>query len=245
MTIHESFYTHRFRGVGQFYKELEAPQQAAFIQRIVPLRPEHRILDLACGWGRHTIALAKLGYTVVGYDASADYIAQALRDAQAAEVSATFEQVDMRTLALEAAFDVVLSMSTSLAFFDDLTNKDLFRRIRRSLKPGGVFVFDQGNIFTLMATATDGGKGSTATLPDGRTCERRVSFDAGRCVLSMRSLLHDDQGQAESGWDIRYYTLPELRVQLPDAGFELREYFGDYDGSPFAAKSPRLITVWT
>lgn len=243
MTMHESFYTDRFKGVGQFYKESEAPQQADFVQRIVPLRPEHRILDLACGWGRHAIALAKLGHTVVGYDGSDDYIARAIRDAQAAGVSATFERLDMRTLSLTSAFDVVLSMSTSLAFFDDATNKALFRRIRQTLKPGGVFVFDQGNIFTMMAMADS--KTSTATLPDGRTVERRTTFDAGRCVLSMRSFLHDGQGQAESGWDIRYYTLPELKQLLPTVGFELRQHFGDYDGSPFTAKSPRLITVWT
>ncbi|MCC7205483.1 MAG: class I SAM-dependent methyltransferase [Phycisphaeraceae bacterium] len=245
MTIHESFYTDRFRGFSQFYKEAEASPQAGFIQRIVPLRPEHRILDLACGWGRHTIALAKLGHTVVGYDGSADYIARAVRDAQEAGVSAAFERLDMRTLAMDAAFDVVLSMSTALAFFDDATNNDIIRRIRKALKPSGVFVFDQANIFTLMAIITNDGKSSTTTLPDGRTYERSITFDASRCVLSMRSVLHDNQGQTQAGWDIRYYTLPELRALMSEIGFGFREHFGDYDGSPFTAKSPRLITIWT
>ncbi|GAI67091.1 unnamed protein product, partial [marine sediment metagenome] len=70
MSIHKSYYTKRFQDITQFGKEAEASKQVEFIEESIPLKPGQKILDLACGYGRHSILLAKKGYFVTGYDLS-------------------------------------------------------------------------------------------------------------------------------------------------------------------------------
>jgi hypothetical protein len=113
-------------------------------------------------------------------------------------------------LDLSQEFDVILSLSTSLAFYDDEVNKDIFRRIYKALKIKGTFIFDQGNIFSFANKKIS----KSEKLSDGRTHHYKLDFDAAKCVLSRRSVLEGKQGREEAGWDIRYYTLPELRILL-------------------------------
>ena len=244
MTIHESYYTNEFKAATDFYKESEAGSQAGFVEKSVLLRPEDTILDLACGYGRHAIALASKGYTVKGCDQSADYIHQARMNAQEHAAAVTFEILDMRNLSVVEECDVVLSMSSSLAFYDDTTNVDIIRRIRNALKPGGRFFFDQANIFWLSDFFGGGKRNGTKELQDGRLHHHTTSFDARSCVLTRRSVLESGSERKESGWDLRYYTLPELRAIMQAVGFDPSGAYGDYDGSAYTVQSNRLITLW-
>ena len=239
MSIHEKFYSQRFRDITKFYKESEAGKQVEFVEQAVPLKPGDKVLDLACGYGRHSIILARKGYCVTGYDLSADYIREAKQEAKKVEANVNFEQVDMRRLDLSKEYDVILSLSTSVAFYDEEVNKDIFRRIYKALKNGGKFVFDQGNIFNFAHTKIV----KSEKLSDGRTHKYELTFDAVRCVLSRRSVLEDGQGRQEAGWDIRYYTLPELRILMKEIGFDIVKVYGDYDNSAYSVDSKRLITI--
>lgn len=243
MAIHDSFYTKKFEDVRSFYKENETPQQVEFIERVIPLESRHKILDLACGGGRHSIELSKKGYYVVGHDQSGDFINQAKQEAKNAGVTVTFECKDMCSLDIFEEFDVILSLSTSLAFYDDQRNNDIFCRVHKALKPDGIFLFDQGNIFHLMQSTTKNDEFETTKLPDGRIHHSKRYFDAANCVLSRRSILEDGGEREESGWDIRYYTLSELRLIMKEIGFEIVGSYGDYDGSEYWVKSKRLITI--
>ncbi len=240
MSIHESYYTKRFQAFAEFYKDSESPKQVEFIEKAVPLKSHHKILDLACGYGRHSILLAKKGYSVTGYDLSADYIDQARQAAEKANANVTFECMDMRSLHVSERFDAVISFSTSLAFYEDEVNKDIFHRIYRALSSDGAFLFDQANIFWVISLDKHSEK---QKLPDGRIHRYKYSFDAERCILSRRSILEDEEGCCESGWDIRYYTLPELCSILKNTGFNVLRVYGNYDSSPYHLKSDRLILI--
>jgi SAM-dependent methyltransferase len=239
MTIHEKFYTERFRDITQFYKESEAAKQVKFIEQAIPLKPGNETLDLACGYGRHSIILARKGYCVTGYDLSADYIREAKQEARKVGAEVNFEQIDMRQLDLSEKFDVVLSLSTSLAFYDDEVNKDIFCRVYRALKNKGIFVFDQGNIFCFANKKIS----RSEKLSDGRTHHYELDFDATKCVLRRRSILEGEQERHEAGWDIRYYTLPELGILMKEVGFDIVKVCGDYDSSAYYIDSKRLIII--
>jgi len=243
MGIHDGYYTQQFRDRMGFYDTHQFQQQVDFVERAVGLKPGQRVLDLACGWGRHTLCLARKGCDVVGYDASADFLAEARQAARDAGLDVPFEQADMRQLDLREAFDVVLSMSTSLAFYDEQTNLDILRRIAAALRPGGVFFFDQANIFWVIELLIRKNASGARNLPDGRVCTSTYSFDAPRMILSHRCVLEGAGRREEAGWDIRYYTLPELRWILPSVGLKLLQTYGDFDGNPYTLDSKRLITV--
>lgn len=243
MTIHDNFYTNRFNGLTSFYKEGDTLSQANFIAKSVDIHPGENVLDLACGYGRHSIALAQMGCCVRGHDQSQDYIARATHEAQRSGVEVTFEVADMRRLESLDEFDVVLSLSTSLAFYDEATNKDILRRIHRALKPAGRFLYDQGNVFWMASLTANGKQENVKELPDGRIHHHSLFFDANTCVGSSRSVIVDGEEQIEAGWDLRYYTLPEVSALAREIGFEIVRVYGDYDGSQYAVGTARMITA--
>src|SRR3989449_2744060 len=100
------------------YVHPETPSQVEAIDKILHLRKGGRILDVACGAGRHTIELAKRGYRVTGFDLSAPLLAEARKAARTAGVKPTFVQGDIRRLPYRNAFDAASSMFTSFGYFD-------------------------------------------------------------------------------------------------------------------------------
>lgn len=106
------------------------------------LRPQggERVLDLACGSGRHSIELARRGFSVVGADISPELIAIANRDAAAEpELDVSFLEADLRELAHENEFDLVLNLNDGAIGYleNDEENLRTFAVIARALRPGG------------------------------------------------------------------------------------------------------------
>lgn len=225
MAIHDLWYTAEFRAHHNFHGIDQSRQQAEFIARTIPLTQEQEVLDLACGFGRHSIELADLGYRVTGFDQSPDFLAEARHAAAARSLNVHFEQMDMLRLNCPERFDVVLSLASSLAFYDEQTNLDILRRVAAALRTGGVFFFDQGNIFWLVKQTS-------------------LAFDASTCILSQQQTKETPAGPITVGWALRFYHLPELKAILGGLGLSLAGVFGDFDGSAFSADSKRLTTVW-
>ncbi|MBA2572340.1 MAG: class I SAM-dependent methyltransferase, partial [Gemmatimonadetes bacterium] len=111
--------------------------------KLLELRPGAAVLDLACGWGRHSVELARRGYTVTGLDWSPTLLAHARRRARRARVEIEWVQGDMRELPWTERFDVVLSLFSSLGYFlSDEEDLRVLRSGRRALRPGGHLVLE-------------------------------------------------------------------------------------------------------
>ena len=125
------------------YKNRNANEAQFFIDNLVKelaLNKGAKILDLACGKGRHAIHLNSLGYIVTGIDLSEESIAIAKKSEK--ETLAFFVH-DMRELYWSNYFDCVLNLFTSFGYFDDENdNLKTLQSVYDSLKPGGVFVID-------------------------------------------------------------------------------------------------------
>src|SRR5215831_2257908 len=84
-------------------------KDVAFLARQLPLPRYLRILDLCCGYGRHALVLAELGYQVTGLDRDATALAEAKRNARAAGRDVTYVCGDMRGITeLHGTFDAVI-----------------------------------------------------------------------------------------------------------------------------------------
>lgn len=108
-----------------------------FLTRYLP-RPRYtRIVDLCCGTGRHTRALAEQGYEAVGIDRSATALETARRESDA---DITYHEQDMQEFTLSV--DAVVCLWQSFGYFGSETNRDVLRHINANLTPAGRFVLD-------------------------------------------------------------------------------------------------------
>jgi len=110
-----------------------------FIIDIMELSGSERVLDLACGFGRHAIELSKRGFSVVGVDITLDLIKEAERVAAIEKLNTKFICADLRDVSYKNEFDVVLNMGEGAIGYleNDDENLKIFDLIASSLKQGG------------------------------------------------------------------------------------------------------------
>src|SRR5262249_17305698 len=100
-------------------------------------------LDLGCGIGRFSIALAERGFSVTGGDRPRYLFDTARPKARSMPIRAEWVHKDMRDCVRPEAYDFVLSMFSSFGYFDDRAeDAAVLRNIFESLRPGGVFLVD-------------------------------------------------------------------------------------------------------
>jgi len=213
-------------------------KQVDFIQNLFGLEPPATIADVGCGLGRHTIELARRGFNVQGFDSNAHYLKQASELAAKSGVSdAFFVHKDMRELDITSGFDILLSVWVSFGYFDDETNADVFSRMVRAIKPGGNVFIDVENrdyILNHYQPKTWKMKGETLILD-------RSHFDHTRSVnVCKRSLLRKGEKKTTQR-EIRLYSAHELIDMAKQEDLYDFKLFGNWDGSAYSIRSPRLI----
>jgi SAM-dependent methyltransferase len=124
--------------------------EAEVDRAVMMLRPEgnERVLDLACGIGRHSLELRRRGFEVVGVDISAELLEMAEREAGDQGLDISFVQADLRELDLEDEFDLVLSLNDgAVGYFEtDEENYRTFEVIARALRAGGGHLMQLPNV---------------------------------------------------------------------------------------------------
>ncbi|MBL7922400.1 MAG: class I SAM-dependent methyltransferase [Bacteroidia bacterium] len=115
---------------------------------LLQLEENARVWDLACGKGRHAIALNKKGLNVIGTDLSGNSIKEA---SQFSSDTLDFYVHDMRDPFRINYFDAVFNLFTSFGYFENYNdNYTVFKNIAKALKPNGIFVLDFFNTKKVM-----------------------------------------------------------------------------------------------
>lgn len=114
------------------------------------LKPEgsERVLDLACGIGRHSLELRRRGFEVVGLDISAELLEIAEREAEEQSLEISFVQADLRELEFEDEFDLVTSLNDgAVGYFEtEDENRRTFEVVSRALRSGGGHLMQLPNV---------------------------------------------------------------------------------------------------
>jgi len=216
-------------------------REVDFIEASLNLQPDDLLLDLACGFGRHSIELARRGHGVVGLDLSMHMLQKALNEGQRQELSIKFIHGDMRDLQFDGVFSDCLLWQTSFGFFDDQTNFRVLRGIHRALRPDGELLIDVVNRDHI-----------ASRMPhrlwwEGVNCVflEEVDLDHRTSVLhTKRSFIYEDgTPPLEQSFYIRLYSPHELRHLLHAAGFSVLELSGElhHRGQFLGAASTRVV----
>lgn len=210
-----------------------------------------KVLDAACGTGKHVIALAKAGFTAAGADLSLGMVEHARKNAQSAEMDVRFEQAGFGQLARafgSGTFDAVLCLGNSLPHL--LTQEDLSSALAdfaNCLKPGGMVLIQNRNFDAVMKNRLRWMEPQAAREGDAEWIfQRFYDFEPNGLltfnVTTLRRIGNDNWQQSISSAQLRPLLSAEMRPALESAGFELVTFFGDLGGSPFdPASSGNLV----
>ena len=198
------------------------------------------MLDVACGHGRIANRLAAEGASVTGIDRCAPFLVHAREDAAERGVDVDYREGDMRTLDFDGEFDVVVSWFTSFGYFDDLTNRDVLKRMFRATAPGGRLILETIN--------RDLGKLSDEDSPFLKEVDGEFMIDQTRydpldgCLHVRRFVARHGERVRQLEYFVRLFTFTEIRDWLLDAGFaQVRGYGGE--GEVLRVDSTRVVVV--
>jgi SAM-dependent methyltransferase len=122
-----------------------------FVVQALELEPGERVLDVACGVGRHSIELARRGLRVTGLDLSAPSIERARAAAEDAGVHVEFVHGDMRELPWTDEFDAAVNLFSSFGYFaTEEENQGALAEIAESLKARGRLLLETVHIFGIV-----------------------------------------------------------------------------------------------
>lgn len=200
------------------------------------------LLDAACGTGRHAIALAQLGYRVVGADLSAGMIQQARMNAAGLDLDLTFEVAGLGELATKTQdrFDAVLCLGNSLPHL--LTADALSAALddfHRLLRPGGLLMIQNRNFDRVMQDEEARWMEPQAHREGSREWLFVRFYDIhrdGTLSFNVMTLSRSESEDWKQGVDSTLLR-PWLRAELGDmvtlAGFRDSAFYGDMSGTPY------------
>lgn len=221
------------------YKDRDYTEAQLFMDNItnyLNLPEEAKILDLACGKGRHSIYLNQLGYDVTGADLSENSIAEAKKDENE---KLHFVVHDMRESCPEK-YDAILNLFTSFGYFEnDADNFKTLKAIHDSLSEFGFAVIDFMNVYQVVNNL----------VPEEVKTVDGIDFHIKRFVLDgyiYKEIDFEDKGEKFHFTEkVRALTLSDFENLMEEAGIYLLDIFGDYKLRKFhKMESERLIMVF-
>lgn len=216
--------------------EKEAELLAQNLVSKLNIQPANQVLDLACGKGRHSIILNKLGLNVTGVDLSSNSITKAKK---AENKTLKFFVHDMRDVIPGAQFDFIVNLFTSFGYFDHhQDNLKVLKSINQMLVPGGKLVIDFFNLQRVIREmkpqelkSIEGIDFHISKRFDGHHIYKTIEFEAEG---KQHSYTEKVQGLSEA----------DFKNLLIQADFELVDIYGDFYLNPFDSEdSDRIILV--
>lgn len=205
------------------------------------LQPGNEVLDLMCGYGRHTIALARKGLQVTAIDNLSDYINDINKSSAIEKLPVKARVENIMESKCQHLFDLAICMGNSLNFFNSADTKKILQNISSCLNPNGHLLINSWSlaeiVFNKPVTNTWGKFGGMKMLT-----ESRLLFQPTR-IESEVTMLNAD-GSSETKKAIDYiYSLNEYDMMLNEAGLQLKDVFSIPGKKKFTAGEPRAYLI--
>ena len=241
-----------YGALAAFYDRLMAdsgyPERAAYLLQLMERhgRPHPQtLLDLACGSGNLTTALAALGIEMIGVDASDDMLAEAQAKNDVAGPPILYLQQDMRQLDLYGTVNgAVCAMDSFNHLCRTADLAAVFHRLGLFIEPGGLLVFDVNTPYKHRHVLGDN---AFVFEEDDFFCVWRNRLLSRTCEVDMQLDFFVENGE---GYDRltdhireRAYSLITLKRLLNEAGFALLAVYGDMTLDPPSEQEERVVLV--
>lgn len=213
--------------------DVDADRVVGLLTRVLPWKEGWRVLDVACGAGRHLTALERAGAIPFGFDLSSALLKRAR-----GITSRPLVRADMRWLPFRSgSMDLAVNLFTSFGYFaGDEEHTNALGQMLSTVKPGGWFVIDFLNAEQVRASLVPGETIKYGDLTaevrreissDQRFVQKIISLADGRCFQERVRLL----GPAD------------LERMIVAHGAKITGRYGDYAGTPLPAGNRTILTA--
>lgn len=201
-----------------YFSQKQLQKDIDFLIDVLNLKKKDKILDLACGHGRHTLELKRKNFDIDGLDFS-DYLLNIAKDSAKQENSQIkFYKQNIHNINLKTKYDKIFLFFSEFGLFD--ANKVL-KNVSKVIKTNGLFLLDCDNVFRLIQYLIKHPKAPH-------------NFDFNNMELKEK--------QKNNG-GVRYYVVPELKNLFQNNGFKVISIYGNYTKNSLDINSKRIILV--
>jgi cyclopropane fatty-acyl-phospholipid synthase-like methyltransferase len=221
------------------YKNRDEKEAQAFIDNLVQhlqITKGSKLIDIACGKGRHATYFNSLGLDVVGVDLSPNSIASATKNVNA---TLQFSVHDMREVYQENSFDVVTNLFTSFGYFEENADEQkAINAMASNLKSEGVLIIDFMNVKKVIANLV----ASEQKTIDGITFDIIRKIEAGYIIKDIQ--ITDGAIKQHFQEKVKAITLANYSEFITNVELKIIDIFGNYKLEDFnAITSDRLILI--
>ena len=217
-------------------------QEIDFLADALALAPAARVLDLGCGFGRHSVELAQRGYRPLGIDPAAAMIEAAKKRAYEAGIDVAFQQVAAEDFAPAEPFDAAICLFTTLgqvapASYQD--NRGLLATAAKSLTTGGRFALELPQKQPALAALKPSDRfGDAVNYTD---VER--SYEAQTGIVTEQFQLVSPAGSQTFHLRYRLFSRPDITGLITAAGLQILNSYAGYTCTDLTDDSPLMLFV--
>ncbi len=195
-----------------------------FMCETLEVGPGSRVLDVGCGMGRYSIALAKRGCLVTGIDSSPYMLAECMRLAEY-EPRCTIREMDFHAMSFRDEFDAVLCWGNCLGYGNREDDAEAVRRMVAGLVPGGRILIDLHNLLWYKRNTLEKSWRET----DEHFMLSEMAFDEEEQKLVSREIIVPKNGSPPREYPATYlqYEPSEIADLLSTAGMTEIKFYGD------------------
>jgi cyclopropane fatty-acyl-phospholipid synthase-like methyltransferase len=240
--VNNTFFQGQYKELWRLYIPEELTRRELdFIVQYFCLKSGDNVLDIMCGYGRHSIGLGRKGMQVVSVDNLKEYIEEIQMISSDENLAVTAIQSDVLNYKASQKFDLAICMGNSLNFFNEQDCGRLMTSVADSLKTGGYFLINTWSLAeTVIKNFTDKSwsyNGDYKILYDSQYLFNPTRIESEFTIISK-------EGSTEIKQAIDYiFSYSEMQKMLETSGFILNEVFSIPGKKKFTVGEPRAYII--
>lgn len=212
-------------------------RQCHFIKNVLKLKTGTKILDVACGHGRHAAIFSREGNDVTGIDSNSSFIKLAKNHFSSGHQNPEYYCMDMREVNFSDKFELALLLFSSFGYYSDEENEQILAAISKSLKLGGYFCLDVMNKDNKISTLP----ANTILEKEHNMMVDQASYNSLSKRIETKRIYIKDNIVTRCQYSIRVYNFTELVELCSKNNLVVEHAYGNWEGDDVSNELGRII----